>query len=206
MSRLAFGRALDRCAGIGLVVFVGAAAAEHVLASSLDPASHMLSEYANHKTGPVMTAGFLAWAASLAATAIYAWIEERARALALLMGLAALGIVLVACFATQTSAGVLPPGTQWTTTGRLHDLGSGAASLALLAAAIVSTVAAWVPRSFRLRTTMLIALALTGSAALLTIGPEVGGLRQRLLVLVACGWQLLLLATLRSRRRSRRSP
>ena len=69
----------------------------------------------------------------------------------------------------------MPPGVERTLAGRLHDAGSGLAQLALFAAAALSLRA--VPWSRRLRsaTTGLLVLAL---------------------VLMACGWELGLVATL----------
>lgn len=180
----------------GVAIFLVCLAAEHALAPSLDPARHQVSEYV-HAAGPVMVAGFLAWAVSLGATALTVWRWHRARLLAALFSLASFGMVLTACFATQTSAGALPSGTELTATGRLHDLGSGLTTLTLLAAAIAAALRIRKPHSFRRRTFGLIAFAALSSSALLMIGPEVGGIRQRLVILIGCLWQLLLLATLR---------
>lgn len=189
----------------GVVVFLACVALEHALTPSLNPASHEISEYVHTSTGAVMTAGFLAWAASLAATALYLGWQRQTRPLTVLFALASLGMVLTACFATQTSAGVLPAGATLTTTGRLHDLGSGLASLALLAGAIVSMIQIRVPRAFRRWSTGLILVAVLGSAVLLAIGPGVGGARQRLVIVAGCLWQLLLLETLPGWRSSRAS-
>ena len=185
----------------GLGTFVAAVFVEHVLTPSLDPARHTISEYANAGTGPIMTFGFAAWAASLTATAAWTWRDRRRWPLALLLVLAALGMAITACFPTQSVAGSLPPGALRTTTGRLHDLGSGLTSVALLAAAIASAAATWPPRRFRVGAAGLVVVALLADGLLLAIGPDVAGIRQRLLVAIGCGWQLLLLRVLDARRR-----
>lgn len=181
------------------MLFLVCLAAEHALAPSLDPARHEVSEYVHTDTGAVMVAGFLAWAASLGATALYIWHRCRARLLAALFLLASFGMVLTACFATQTSAGSLPAGTELTAPGRLHDLGSGLATLALLAAALLAAFQIQGPRSLRRGTLGLVALAVLSNGALLAVGPEVAGIRQRLVILIGCLWQFLLLRELASR-------
>ncbi len=180
----------------GLGVFLAAVLLEHVLTPSLSPARHTISEYANAGTGAIMTVGFAAWAASLAATGAWAWLDRRRRLLALLLALAALGMVLAACFPTQTVAGSLPPGVMRTATGRLHDLGSGLTSLALLVGALVSALQSWPPRRFRLSSAIVVAAAVLVDVVLLAVGPDVGGIRQRLLVAMGCAWQLLLVRVL----------
>jgi hypothetical protein len=186
----------------GLGVFVAAVLVAHALTPSLDPARHTISEYVNADAGSIMTLGFVAWAASLATTAAWTWRDPRRWPLALLLALAALGMVATACFPTQTVAGSLPPGTARTTAGRLHDLGSGLTSLALFMGAIVSAAQSWAPRRFRARAAMLAAAAVLVDVALLAVGPEVAGIRQRALVAIGCGWQLLLLRALAARCRA----
>jgi hypothetical protein len=104
---------------------------------------------------------------------------------------AAGGLLLAASFATQTSAGQLQPGVSLTTTGRLHDGGSGIATIALLVGVILSLR---LPISHALRQLVLtvLAFAFIADLVLLLIGAGVAGARQRLLVALACGWQLLL--------------
>lgn len=104
-------------------------------------------------------------------------------------------MLLTACFATQTSAGRLPPGITLSTQGRLHDIGSGLTSIALLAAVLLSLRS---PLARLQRSTLaLLALTLPADAVLLAVGSEVSGWRQRLLVLAGCLWQLMLLAATR---------
>jgi Protein of unknown function (DUF998) len=184
-----------------LAVFVVVVAAEHLLVPQLAPASHMVSEYANARAGAVMVIGFFCWAASLGITALvaqrYLSVAHRGgagRLVVWLLALAATGICVTACFSTQTSAGVLPPGTEWTTSGRLHDAGSGVATLALFGAAIASTGAFDDPPAFRRWVLIALAIAVGLDLVLLALGPEVGGLRQRVLIAIACTWQAAVLA------------
>jgi hypothetical protein len=190
------GAAVRAAAFYGLGVFVAAVLIEHALTPSLSPARHTISEYANAGTGAIMTVGFAAWAVSLAATGAWAWLDRHGRLLALLLALAALGMALTACFPTQTVAGSLPPGMTRTATGRLHDLGSGLTSLTLLMGAIVSASQLWPPRRFRISSAIVVAAAVLIDATLLAVGPDVAGIRQRLLVVIGGGWQLLLLKAL----------
>lgn len=173
----------------GLCVFVACVIAEHAITPSLDPARHQISEYANAQGGTLMVAGFVAWAISLVATAVVLQRVGVPRGVVPLLLAAAAGVLVTAWFPTQTVAGELPRGETRTTAGRLHDFGSGVASLALLAAAIASTAGA--PRGFQIRTGVLISVAVFGSATLLAAGPDVAGIRQRLVLLTACLWQLL---------------
>jgi MFS family permease len=180
----------------GFGVFLACLVCEHLLAASLNPARHEISEYVHTRDGWIMTAGFIAWAISLATTAVYAWRRQCSWMLTPLLGIAALGMVLTACFPSQTSAGHLPTGVALTTTGRLHDIGSGAVSVALLAGAVVSASDSRLPPAFRRWAVLLVLLVLLGATALLIVGPVVGGIRQRLLVVIGCLWQLFLLDAL----------
>jgi hypothetical protein len=190
-------RKLDRIARdvaiAGLTLFLACLVCEHFLAPSLDPTRHEISEYVHTSDGWIMSVGFVAWAISLTATAVYAWLRQCSWMLAPLFGIASLGMVLTASFATQTSAGHLPPGVTLTTTGRLHDVGSGLVSISLLAGAIVAASDSRFPLTFRRHTAGLTLIGLLGSAVLLIGGAAVGGIRQRLLIVVGCLWQLLLI-------------
>lgn len=184
-----------------LAVFVVVVAAEHALVPQLAPASHMVSEYANARAGAVMVIGFLCWAASLGITALvaqrYLRIAHRGgadRLVVWLLAVASAGIFVTACFSTQTSAGVLPPGIEWTASGRLHDAGSGVATLALFGAALVSTRAIDDPPAFRRWVLIALVIAVGLDLVLLALGSEVGGLRQRALIAIACTWQAAVLA------------
>lgn len=183
----------------GLSFFVAIVLAQHFLTPSLSPLRHQVSEYANSAAGPLMTIGFLLWALSLLATGLLVRLMRMQRLLPPLLILAATGMLLTAIFPTETTAGELQPGTSLTTTGRLHDLGSGLTGLTLLTAAIaVASNPGW-RMSFRRWSTTLAVVATAISGTLLLVGPEVGGLRQRLVLLAGCCWQLLLLRELRRR-------
>ena len=182
-------------------MFVVIVLIEHVLAGRLSPASHMISEYANAGDGWLMVVGFLAWALALALTAATARLDLTTsphrlacQSLVWLLLVAAAGILITACFATQTSAGVLPRGVRLSTAGRLHDIGSGLATLALLGAAVASTLPIKHPAAFRRWVWLALLFGVGSDLGLLLIGHAVGGARQRLLIAIACGWQALLLA------------
>ena len=118
-------RVIGGCAVLGVLGFLAAVIAEHAIDPSLDPATHQISEYVHGPAGAMMTAGFAAWAISLAASGALASLRLRARWVAAALALAAIGMLITACFATQTIAGRLPPGVSLTWSGRLHDIGSG---------------------------------------------------------------------------------
>ena len=184
---------LRRTALGGLAVFFAILVAEHLLNPSLDPLQHQVSEYARTDSGALMMAGFAAWSLSLAATAVLAgWRGDRP--LATLLVSAAAGMLMTALFPTQTSAGELPAGNSLTLTGHLHDLGSGLTTVTLLGAAAWTSTRA--SRALRFASAALLLGALVVSVALLTVGPSVGGLRQRLLLLFGCAWQLAFLLSI----------
>jgi hypothetical protein len=190
----------------GLIAFVAIVVLQHLLVPELAPRRNTISEYANANVGWLMVAGFLAWALSLAATADLVRRDGHSVAHGLLVaciGAAALGMLVTACFPTQTIAGVLPAGVERSTAGRLHDLGSGAVMLALFAASVIALRAIAWPSWFRWWTVGLLALAVVGGGALLTGGQDFGGLRQRLLVTVGCAVQAALLRVLQVRSRSK---
>ena len=197
----------------GLVAFTLVAVVEHGLEPQLDPARHTISEYVNTGTGALMIAAFVAWSASLFAVAALMCHRRLGSptpridmCLAALLTIAAIGLLLTACFATQTSAGVLPPGIRRSTGGRIHDLASGAAMVALLLAVIVSIAAFRRQPRFRALAVVALTAAIVASAALLCVGDSVDGVRQRALVADACLWQLGLILTVTPRiaRRLRR--
>jgi uncharacterized protein DUF998 len=190
---------------IGLAVFVTIVTFEHLGVSDLSPATHVISEYANAGDRALMTAGFLAWALSLGAVTLLACVDRApgsARnlsiALTTTLGIAATGAAVTACFRTQTS--VVPSGVSRSLAGRLHDLGSGTVTLGLLLAALASAAVFETPRWYRRAALALVIFSVATDAALLAVGPSVGGLRQRVLLAAACTWQLLLIAALDQRR------
>jgi hypothetical protein len=186
----------------GTLAFAAIVVIEHFLKSNLSPASHEISEYANGRYGGLMAAGFAAWSLSLAASALASLATHRLAASALsgLLLLAATGIATTAIFHTRTSAGMLPPGVAHTTGGELHNLGSELALLSIAAAVVVAMPVVGGLR-WQILSGGLILLAVTSSVILLAIGPQVAGIRQRLLVAIACTWQLMLLRCLSRRRR-----
>jgi hypothetical protein len=194
-----------------LLLFLGIVGVEHFAVPRLDPARHMISEYANGPGGALMVVGFLAWAASLASTAFLVASDarlSRRRApqavVAVLLAVATVGMVLTASFATQTVAGALPPGVDLSTNGRLHDLGSGITTVGVFAAIVASLRMMEVPAVYRAGTVSILLLAVVTDVALLAIGPAVGGIRQRALVFCGCVWQLSFLAVLEHRREPQR--
>lgn len=173
----------------GLTAFLAALVAEHLMHPGLAPRDHRISEYVNAPWGWVMTIGFIGSSAALAGTALLVCRSATGRprsAIAALLIVAAIGIAVVAVFPTQTSAGQLPRGVRLTWTGRAHDLGSAAAFVALLAAAIAGalTDATW--RHVVVIGPLLIAGV--ASLAMALIGVDAPGVRQRVLVLGAVLW------------------
>jgi len=177
---------------VALVGFVAAVVAEHVLNPHLDPATHEISEYAKTRTGWVMTVGFALWALSilfLAWAVVTTHVRQSAvLAVAFFLLAAAVGVVVLSVFETQTSAGRLPAGVRLTASGRLHDVGSGLTSIALWLAAICAALAAGLPGWLRRLSVAVAGLAVVGDVGLLLIGSSVDGVRQRLLIAIACAW------------------
>lgn len=184
----------------GLAAFVAITMAEHALTPQLDPDRHTISEYVNADAGGLMVAAFVAWGLSLLATAALAWGNAGAarghRWIAASLGIAGVGLLLTAAFATQTSAGILPPGVQRTTGGRIHDLASLAAMVAMFGGVIASAVVLRARQIFARFAVGAIAIAVVASAVLLSIGDPVDGIRQRVLVAIGCTWQAALIAAL----------
>lgn len=177
----------------GILLFLAILATEHIVDPGLDPARHEISEYVHGPIGWLMICGFAVWAVSLACTALIARRSGSATTLWLALAAASAGMVITASFATQTSAGRLPEGVSLSTSGMLHDVGSGIATIALLIAALASLHRRQAG-ALRLTTAILLVIVLPVDVVLLAIGPGVAGFRQRLLVLVGCLWQLCFLA------------
>ena len=189
--------------------FVLTVVLEHVLVSELEPTRHTISEYANAPgaAGPLMVAGFLIWAAALAATAV---LVARSpvqggsggtrllhNALFALLLLAASGAILTALFPTQTRAGLLPPGQLESNAGRLHAFGSDLIQACFYPAVLVSLILP-TPRWFRILGLALLGVAVAIAPALAVLGVDASGGRQRIQLAAGCGWQFALLAALRS--------
>jgi hypothetical protein len=179
-------------AGWGVLLFLLIVVFEDVVNPSLDPARHEISEYVHTPWGWLMVVGFVAWALSLLCTGIAARTRYGADVLCITLAVAALGMAITACFATQTSAGRLPPGVSLSTSGRLHDIGSGLATVALFFAALLS-LRLRAGAAFRRVTLALLVLACSSDVGLLEVGGSAGGIRQRILVLIGCAWQLAML-------------
>lgn len=186
----------------GLLTFMAIVVIEHLLTPSLDPLEHQVSEYVHADSGILMALGFATWSLSLAATGALVHRRQGSPVLAALLALAAVGMAIVLLFPTQTSAGEIPPGNSLTLTGHLHDLGSGLATLSLLAAAVLAALDGRRGPYFRWATMALVLAALVVNGALLAAGPSVGGLRQRLVLLIGCSWQFLLLRAMDTRLRT----
>lgn len=199
-------------AALTLAVFVACGVVEHVLVTRLSPATHQISEYANDRHfGWVMTIGFFSWAVSLLLTAAVTARRSltsqisptapesrhgRRGADVIVTGLVAIagvGMLITGCFHTQTVAGVLPPGIHLTAGGRLHDIGSGLATLAIALAVATSWWMAGRRGWFAVVSALALVLATVSDAALLAVGPSVGGIRERILVVIGCVWQACLL-------------
>jgi hypothetical protein len=108
------------------------------------------------------------------------------------MAAAAVGVLVLAIFQTQASAGELPHGERLEARGRLHDLGSGLATTCLLAAAATVALSRGTPRTLRASSGVAAVAAIATSVGLLAVGESVAGIRQRALILLAVLWQLVL--------------
>jgi hypothetical protein len=168
--------------------FVVALLAAH-LTSGLDPVDHVVSEYASGPGGWAFACGLVAWGVSLAATGL---LMSRAIVRRPLFTAAA-ALVLAAVCPTQAVAGRVPAGDRRTITGILHDVGSGIGTTALVVA-IVATLATRRPHT---AVTVGFAGAWVVYAVLLVAGDPAPGLRQRVIIATALGWQALTLRAAR---------
>jgi Protein of unknown function (DUF998) len=192
-----------------LTWFLLTVALEHVLVPELRPARHTISEYANARgaAGPLMVAGFLMWAGSLATTAVLLWrapLQGRdglmgvlRKVLFALLLIATVGVTVIALFPTQTSAGLLPPGELSSNAGRLHHLGSDLVQLCFYPAVLLSLMLPS-PRWFPIAAVTLLVVAVAVAPGLAVLGVDAPGARQRVQLAAGCGWQLALLAAWRS--------
>jgi hypothetical protein len=190
LSRLAAALTLSFLALLGL---------EHAIAPSLEPADHMISEYANAHglAGVAGTVALFVWGASFAVTAAAAAValgnDVLARALVGCLAVAAVGLTVAALCPTQAVGGHVPAGVDLELTGRLHDLASGAAQLAIFASVVLGArvVAA---RRFRTATVLVLVVAALVGLGVTALDSGARGLRQRGLIAVACAWELAFLA------------
>jgi hypothetical protein len=197
-----------RAAVASLSWFVLTVVLEHILVPQLTPARHTISEYANAggAAGPLMVAGFVVWAGSLATTAVLTLREpHRGRpvvmrvvrnALFALLLIAAVGAIITAAFPTQAGAGLIAPGQLESNSGRLHGLGSDLIQLCLYPAVLLSLILP-APRWFAIVAVVLLVVAVAVGPALAALGVDASGARQRVQLAAACGWQFALLAAWR---------
>jgi hypothetical protein len=145
-----------------------------------------------------MTVGFVAWAGSLFATGRA--LARNARIAggwtAAVLAVAAVGMLVTASFPTDTIAGNLPPGARLTASGRAHDVGSLAASLAIVCAALLVAGKSQIPKPRRVASLGIVLVAVALDGGLLAAGDPAPGLRQRALVVAAIIWQGLTLSEL----------
>jgi hypothetical protein len=191
----------------GLGAFLLIVVALHALEPSLSPDTHVLSEFANTRVGWLFRVALSCWVIALVATA--AWFaRERTNlgaarnVVAALLIVAAGGLVAAAVFRTQAVSGLVRPGIGRTFAGRAHDAGAGISIIALFAAAATVGFAAGRGSVLGRLSLTVVGFALVVQVTLLAVGHEVGGIRQRLLVLAACVWQAAALGVPRTPRRS----
>jgi hypothetical protein len=109
---------------------------------------------------------------------------------AALMAVAAASTALLTFAHTQAVQAAVPATTTRTTEGRLHDIGSGLLTVALLGSA---TALVWrSPRHVRHAVVVLLAIGVGTTAVLLAIGDPVPGARQRVLIVAGVGVQAIL--------------
>lgn len=185
-------------AAVGLALFALALVIEHLVQSDLDVRQHQISEYVHGRSGALMTAGFVAWAGSLLATG-GAFVRDArlaGRLAVVMLAVAAAGMLVTASFPTETIAGNLPPGARLTASGRAHDVGSLAASIAIVCTALIVASKLQTSRAQRAASLGIVLVAVTLDGALLAAGDPAPGLRQRALVAAAMIWQGLTLSEL----------
>lgn len=175
-----------------LVAFTLVLLAALVAEPALSPARHVVSEYANSGYRWPITLGLGAWAVSLA---IVAGALVRGPAVAFGLWLAIAGIVILALFRTQAVRAALPPGTVYSTQGRLHDLGGDLVLIGVLAAVAADAVRPEV--RFRNARLGAAGLAVMGALVMLIAGDPAPGLRQRVTLAGAIAWQAILLSGMR---------
>lgn len=189
-------------AAVALAIFVVIVATQSLLVPSYDSAHQEISEYVHSSAGGLMVIGFLAWALSWAVLAMLPpatdrdtlWIAGVQRAA---FASTALGLIFVACFATDR--GTIEPGVvvDSTTAGRIHDAASALVTLSIIVAALAGATLCG-PRT-KMASLLLVGMGLSADVIMLGIGDPAPGIRQRLLVAAACLWQVLWLAGQRYR-------
>ena len=163
----------------------------HLLRTDLSPVRDRLSEYANGSYGAVMTVSFLVLGAGLLVLGSAMWVASAAagwsRVVPLTVIVAGCGMVVSGLYPTD------PAGAP-TTTERVHSLASGSATLALIGAAVVTSL---LRPALRPRRMIGPAGVLAGAALVFgAVSPVLHetawtGLSQRLLWLTLMGWLLV---------------
>ena len=175
----------------------------HVVRPELSPVGDRLSEYVNGSYGSIMTASFV----TLGAGAIVLGLAMLStgmttgwcRVVPLAVIVAGCGLIVSGVFPTD------PTGAP-TTAERIHSLASGSASLALIAAAVVSTLTRR-PGRPRGPAVVLAGLALgLGAISPVLHGSRWTGLSQRMLWLTLTTWLLVTAWHLRSGHAVERAP
>lgn len=195
------GRALT----LGFLALIGV---EHLVFRHLGAEHYMISEYATAGGvgGALGTTAFFVWACSFVAVAALAALD-RELGVAVALGIAAVGIGLAGIFQTQAVRGVVPPGVELTTAGRLHDLGGAVAYLAVFAAV---SIGIWRLGTIRFRVASAIGLIAAAIIGPVLTAADAGsrGARQRALVVAVSAWELAVISTLGrgGPRRERRAP
>jgi Protein of unknown function (DUF998) len=163
----------------------------HLLRSDLSPLRDRLSEYANGSFGAVMTVSFFALGAGLLVLGSAVWATPAAtgwpRVVPLAVIFAGCGMVVSGLYPTD------PAGAP-TATERVHSLASGSATLALIGAAVVSSLVRPDPRVRRAigPAGVLAGAALAfGAVSPVLHGTVWTGLSQRLLWVTLMGWLLV---------------
>jgi hypothetical protein len=102
---------------------------------------------------------------------------------------------VLACFSTDRGAEAPGLVAHTTSAGQVHDGASAFTALGILVAALLGAVrrSGWI----RVLTSVLVAIGLISSLALLAAGDPLAGIRQRALLATACLWQAAWLLALR---------
>jgi len=190
-------RALLWCAIAGAVFFIAAFVIEGATRAGYDPMRDPVSSLALTGLGWTQTANFLITGLLFALFAVGLFMSGQGRALPILVGVIALGLIGAGLFRTDPVTGY-PPGasTEVTTLGTLHDLFSMGVFLGLPIACFVMAFRSgkarrwgWVAYSVATAVVFLVLFVLAGTG--FTGDPmfaPIGGLMQRLCITVGWAW------------------
>jgi hypothetical protein len=184
----------------GLSTFAAAVVAMHVLDPGLSIRAQTLSEYVHGPASPLLLVALVAWSVSLAALAwlVASGVRRHPDPLAPIQAAAifsvSVAVLLLALFPTDRGAELAGQVTDATAAGRVHDLAGLVAIAGFLCAVILGSIRA--SRTWRWVGLFPVAVAISADAILLALGDPAPGLRQRLLVFMACTWQVLSLLEL----------